>query len=392
MSAPLPILDSFSAILDFSRYWSVPDDWAVFVCDIRNSTIAIEKGQYKQVNALGASAIIAVANAVKPEEALSVFGGDGATFLCPPELIDATTRALLGVQRLAKEAFSFDLRVALIPARDLKRQGAPVKAALIRLSPHITQVAFSGSGIALADLWAKQPPVGKNYTVKETSFVPPADLSGLECRWAPVRSQRGNIVSILVQSLSSDQNSAADDYRDVVELVDKLLGTHANPLGNSRLRLSFRFNDYRTEGVIRRWFGPISSRSRHALFAYLLTHTVGFLWKTFFRKSGKAYKEELIENSDFRKFDGTLRMVIDLSDSQQIELVHLLETKRAGGRIAFGTHTSKSAIVTCLIFDRKAGKHLHFVDGSDGGYAVAARALKKQLAESAARPRLAVKG
>jgi len=27
------------------------------------------------------------------------------------------------------------------------------------------------------------------------------------------------------------------------------------------------------------------------------------------------------------------------------------------------------------------GNHIHFVDGSDGGYAMAAKGLKKQLAE-----------
>jgi hypothetical protein len=46
----------------------------------------------------------------------------------------------------------------------------------------------------------------------------------------------------------------------------------------------------------------------------------------------------------------------------------------------YGLHESKAAIMTCLIFT--AGQdHAHFVDGSDGGYAMAAKALKKNLAD-----------
>ena len=44
---------------------------------------------------------------------------------------------------------------------------------------------------------------------------------------------------------------------------------------------------------------------------------------------------------------------------------------------------SREALITCLV-ESHAGRHLHFVDGSEGGYALAARQLKAQLA--AARP------
>jgi hypothetical protein len=34
--------------------------------------------------------------------------------------------------------------------------------------------------------------------------------------------------------------------------------------------------------------------------------------------------------------------------------------------------------LTCIVFSYN-GNHVHFVDGSDGGYAMAARGLKAQL-------------
>ena len=38
-------------------------------------------------------------------------------------------------------------------------------------------------------------------------------------------------------------------------------------------------------------------------------------------------------------------------------------------------HKSREALVTCIVFSYN-GSHVHFVDGSDGGYAMAARDLK----------------
>lgn len=41
----------------------VPDDWAIFLTDVERSTEAISRGQYKTVNALDATCIVAATNA-----------------------------------------------------------------------------------------------------------------------------------------------------------------------------------------------------------------------------------------------------------------------------------------------------------------------------------------
>jgi hypothetical protein len=94
---------------------------------------------------------------------------------------------------------------------------------------------------------------------------------------------------------------------------------------------------------------------------------------------GSTYKNELIENTDFRKFDGTLRMVLDLGQLDIERLSAFLEEQRAAGRLYYGLHRAPSALVTCFVRSY-AGNHLHFVDGANGGYALAAKALKSQLA------------
>ena len=49
------------------------------------------------------------------------------------------------------------------------------------------------------------------------------------------------------------------------------------------------------------------------------------------------------------------------------------------GNLVFGLHKSREALVTCIVRSF-TGNHMHFVDGSDGGYALAAKGLKQQLA------------
>jgi hypothetical protein len=90
------------------------------------------------------------------------------------------------------------------------------------------------------------------------------------------------------------------------------------------------------------------------------------------------YKNDLVRNTDFKKFDGVLREVISGTQEQRIELQGYLKQRYEKGECVYGIHASDSALVTCMINDR-SGEHFHFVDGADGGYAMAATEMKKQL-------------
>ncbi|MBP9212666.1 MAG: DUF3095 family protein, partial [Bacteroidetes bacterium] len=58
----LPVVDRFSDLSDDSVYFPLPEDWSVAVTDVKDSTGLIRNGRYKQVNLVGASAIMAVLN------------------------------------------------------------------------------------------------------------------------------------------------------------------------------------------------------------------------------------------------------------------------------------------------------------------------------------------
>jgi hypothetical protein len=89
-----------------------------------------------------------------------------------------------------------------------------------------------------------------------------------------------------------------------------------------------------------------------------------------------TYEQDLVVNTDFRKFDGSLRLVLSGTSAQRAALERYLAELRDAGRVAYGLHVARSALMTCLIEERQ-GAHFHFVDASGGGYAVAALALKR---------------
>jgi hypothetical protein len=91
------------------------------------------------------------------------------------------------------------------------------------------------------------------------------------------------------------------------------------------------------------------------------------------------YKSDLIANSDFRKFDETMRQVVTCSKDQLLQLENWLEDKFKQKKLVYGIHRSKEALITCMVFQYDKA-HIHFVDGNNGGYTVAAQEMKKRLA------------
>jgi hypothetical protein len=51
----------------------------------------------------------------------------------------------------------------------------------------------------------------------------------------------------------------------------------------------------------------------------------------------------------------------------------------------YGLHVTDHALMTCLVFNY-SGKHLHFIDGADGGLFLAAKQFKERAAKMTAGP------
>jgi hypothetical protein len=89
-----------------------------------------------------------------------------------------------------------------------------------------------------------------------------------------------------------------------------------------------------------------------------------------------VYRRDVVENSDFRKYDDNLRMTLDCTAQLADRIEARLQRAEADGVARFGMHRQSRAIMTCIVPSIAERNHVHFVDGAAGGYALAARRLK----------------
>jgi DUF3095 family protein len=370
-------LRSFSNFKDVTgddAFRPLPSDWKIFVADIQGSTQAIEAGRYKDVNTIGAATIAAAQNAMGRRDFPFAFGGDGSTFVIPPGSFEKVAEALDGVRALAREKFGLTLRVCAIEAAELYADGSRIEVAKFELFAGKTIASFRGGGLSRAE--AKVKADASRYAVAEHSRHR-SDLTGLSCRWKPIRSDKGVILAILIAAREMGGSQAV--YDDVLKRLDAILNgdsVSANPV-HPTMEYKSVWENLRNE-----------LRFHHSLLSLsFLARAAGIVASVLIFKWGipplvfdpRKYAESMSGHSDFRKFDDILRMVVDCSPAQTASIRSLLEDLRARGKVSYGLHESTAALMTCFVYDVDDGKHIHFVDGENGGYAMAAKQLKAQL-------------
>lgn len=380
--ADLPACTRFLDILDDAAYTAVPPDWFVLLSDVRGSTQAIQNGRYREINLVGASTIVAVLNMAGETAVPFVFGGDGATLLVPPSLRDAAQQALLATQAMARAAFDLDLRVGVVPVRDVSVQH-PMGIAKFRPSPHYEQAMFSGGGLSYAERLLKAP--GSPYEILP-DLNAQADFSGLECRWQDIPGAQGEIISLLVLAQTGTSQGDHAIYRDLQQALTEIYGEGMaySPIRQDNVQVTLNWRGLGGETAVRVPTG-LWAKFRYQLGIWLGNIVFRTLLIPFNRPSSSGepwsrYLELVAETADYRKYDDILRMIIASSPQQRAQLEAYLAAQRAAGQVAYGLHVTDRATLTCLVFERM-GRQVHFVDGADGGYALAAQALKQQIRE-----------
>jgi len=381
--ANLESFDAFADVADMDNYRTAPDDWYVIIADVKGSTQAIDEGRYKQVNMIGAACINAVLNITEKGIVPYVFGGDGATLLVPSSCLDDCKRVLLGVRYLAATRFNLSLRVGVVAVATIHAHG-PVRVMVgkYQLSPVNSVATFSGGGMDLAEQWIKS---GSEYLLEQEPDDKNPDLSGLSCRWEPLASQHGVMLSLLMQARSNNESDKAQLYRELIQEVTQLSGDterSAKPICDTNMK--FRWPPSGLPAEIDVTVGT-RNRSLYALRLYLSSLIQWFLDRYDLSAGGyqgKQYRVELRDNTDYRRFDDTLRILLDCSTKQADKIDAMLALRAQRGELIYGLHRSDSALMTCLVFDLHNGEHIHFVDGSDGGFTSAAKNLKARRISS----------
>ena len=384
--ADLPVITDFDAVTLAGSYAPLPDDWHVALCDVRNSTAAVAAGKYKNVNTVGAAAITAVLNAAGDLDIPFSFEGDGCVLCVPPRLLEDTRAALAKTQGIAVDAFGLELRIATVPVARIREAGYAVRIARYRVSEHYVQAVFAGGGIAYADSLIKNPDAAHRYEIAPGSVEPRGSHDGLECRWQDIPSRHGETVSLMVRAIDQDAERAATVYREVIAQVREVYGGEdaCHPLSVPELTMSLSGERLGNEVGVRvtgrgfsRWLALMRVRAIVLLGWFLMKFGI----RTAETDWGR-YKETLVRNSDVRKLVDVYRQILAGNEQQRAALTAWLEQRYGSGELIYGLHVTDRAHMTCLVFNY-AGKHLHFIDGADGGLFLAAREFKERAARIA---------
>jgi len=374
----LPVYDDFAKVVRFESFHPLPDDWRVGFTDVTGSTAAIAAGRYKAVNMVGAGAIAAVANALGRRPFPFVFGGDGVTLAVPRTDADAAAGALAAMAAFARTEFELDLRVAMIPVGEIRKAGRDVRVARFAASKQCVYAMFDGGGVT----WFEDQAKHGLYAIPAAPDSARPDLSGLSCRWGVAPARNGVVLSVIVAPIDDDPRFA-DLIAEVVGLAARGAGAE-RPVTVDRLGVATPLKAVALEATALRASG-LSRIAAHAKAAF--NYALGVTFHTFKLKAGlfdaAVYAADVAANADFRKFDDGLRMTLDCAP----EFADALEARLAAASsyAHWGVFRQKSAQITCFVPSISDRSHVHFVDGAEGGYTLAAKALKTRKG-SAGRP------
>jgi hypothetical protein len=372
----LPVFAGFAAVMDPALYRPLPDDWVIALTDVVGSTHAIEGGRYKAVNTAGAAAIAAVSNALGGRLFPFVFGGDGASLAVAGGDAEMVRGALAATAAWARDDLELELRAALVPVAAVRADGLDVKVARFAPSPNVSYAMFSGGGLA----WADRAMKAGRYAVAAAPADTRPDLTGLSCRWNEIPATRGVMLSLVVAPVTQGDRA----FR---MLVDSLLAeldaspdvTRPVPDGAPPIGWPPPGVDLEARASRKRGDSLFAARLR-----VLLETLIAFVVIRFGIRIGSfdpaTYRRDVVANSDFRKFDDSLRMTLDCTPGLADRIERRLAAASAANVARYGLHRQDSAIMTCIVPSIAQSDHFHFVDGAAGGYALAARALKPAAA------------
>lgn len=372
----LPITEVFQP----HYFTDVPGDWYIIIADIKNSTAAVNAGNHNNVNLVAAGSLIAALNVARKNniEIPFFFGGDGGTILIPGEILADVIAGLNAHNTNSMKSFQLEMHVGSIRVKDIVDKGHFLKIAKVQFGKGFHKAIVLGDALKVAEDLIKRSSPG---TVKADD-AGELNLEGLECRWDRVKppAEENEIVCYLIEA--RDPGRQATVYGNVLMKIDEIYGSieTRNPLSQDRLKLLVSFDKIKREMKVK------YNKFRMNYIVKTLINT--FLGRLYFKYNwkvndlrGKEYIDQVISNADTLTIDGRINTIITGRMDKRILLVEYLAAQQKEGTLIFGHHISRESVMTCYIENRDS-KHIHFVDGSDGGYTEAAKEFKRQLSGS----------
>jgi hypothetical protein len=373
-ASTLPI----AGLMHEEYFCELPRDWSIVISDIRNSTAAIQRGAQNDVNLVAAGSLIAGLNIARTRniEVPFFFGGDGGTLIVPGEILEEVLAALDQHSRNTERNFGLSMHLGAVQVGKVFEAGHFIRLSKTKLGNGFSKAIIIGDGL----LWAERQ-VKALHSSDATAQPKSAalDMMGLECRWdriAPPKAEQ-LVVCYLIEATPPELQ--LEVFGDVLLNADRIFGAPElrNPISTDRLKLLLSAPKMRREMLARfgRWkwqyFITEMARTTIAKAFHGSKKTVGGY-------NSAVFLNEIISNADTLTIDGRINTIISGTGAQCTAFLAYLDEQEAAARLRYGHHINRESIMTCYIQSRDQN-HIHFVDGSDGGYTAAATELKQKI-------------
>ncbi|MBD0365179.1 MAG: DUF3095 family protein [Flavisolibacter sp.] len=370
-----------AAIFEPSHFSAIPEGWFVIISDVKNSTGAVNAGRHNDVNLVAAGSLIAALNVARNRdvEIPYLFGGDGGTMLVPELLLKDVLAGLVLHNENSKKNFGLEMHIGSMAVRDIVSAGHFIRIAKQQIDSYFTKEVIIGDGLRFAEQKIKH---SLNDPIPDTHIESELNLNGLECRWDKVKPpvEENEIVCYIIEAVNPEQQVVI--YKEVLTKIETIYGdmNKRHPLSMNRLKLLLGYDKLKKEMLVKygRW------KTGYFISALLSTLIGKIFLKYNLKTKGlniRAYLEQLIAHSDILTIDGRINTIISGSIDKRIQFTNYLSEQEKAGHLIYSYHINKESIMTCYIEDRNE-KHIHFVDGSDGGYTEASKEYKRKLMQA----------
>jgi len=359
---------------DDTLFFKVPSDWFIVVTDIENSTEAVTRGMHNDVNLSATGSIITVLNILKTvNNKLKIpyfFGGDGSTFIMPKVALQPVLLALYDYSQHIRKTKQLQLRVGHLEVQNVYNNGITLRITKVSYNRYLTMPVILGNGLKYAEDLIKA-----QFKPTAMSNKPEVQLNlkGMECRWDQIYPNKTDkkVVCLLVDC--ENETIQAQVYSEIMSEIDRIFGTleKRNPISIDQLKLDPSIKKIRNEMYAKLGKFKIT----YLISNWLITLIGVFYFKWF--KDGKKQKKRIAQLTDTLMIDGFLNTVISGTQDQVERLKATLDGLEKSNKIIYGIHITHASIMSCYIEDREE-KHIHFVDGTEGGYTSAALMFKQK--------------